>query len=68
MEKGEYDWSHLAYSIWPDRVTKKCRNDLSLAIAHGLEDICDVKPKEKKSKSNKSALKSKDFKQLRIDE
>lgn len=50
LEKGEYDWAHLAYSIWPDRVTKKCKKDLSMAIAHGLEDICEVKPKEKKEK------------------
>jgi hypothetical protein len=48
LEKGEYDWAHLAYSIWPDRVRQKCKKDLSLAIAHGLEDICEVKPKEKK--------------------
>ena len=50
LEKGEYDWAHLAYSIWPDRVRKKCKKDLSMAIAHGLEDICEVKPKEKKEK------------------
>lgn len=50
LQKGEYDWAHLAYSIWPDRVTKKCKKDLSMAIAHGLEGICEVKPKEKKAK------------------
>lgn len=53
LEKGEYDWAHLAYSIWPDRVRKKCIKDLSIAIAHGLEDICEVKPKEKKEKKAK---------------
>lgn len=53
LEKGEYDWSHLAYSIWPERVRKKCKKDLSMAIAHGLEDICEVKPKEKKEKKAK---------------
>ncbi len=68
LETGEYDWAHLAYSIWPNRVAKKCKRDLSMAIAHGLEDICDVKPKEKKMKAAKSPLKVKDFKQLRIDE
>ncbi|WP_298286821.1 BREX-1 system adenine-specific DNA-methyltransferase PglX [uncultured Lutibacter sp.] len=47
LQKGEYDWAHLAYSIWPDRVTKKCKKDLSMAIAHGLEAICEVKPKVK---------------------
>jgi len=50
LEKGEYDWSHLAYSIWPDRVRKKCVKDLSMAIAHGLEEICEIKPKETKKK------------------
>ncbi|MBF0236035.1 MAG: hypothetical protein HQK65_23825, partial [Desulfamplus sp.] len=30
LEKGEYDWAHLAYSIWPERVTEKCRTDKSL--------------------------------------
>lgn len=53
LEKGEFDWSHLAYSIWPDRVRKKCKKDLSMAIAHSLEDICEVKPKEKKDKNTK---------------
>jgi hypothetical protein len=57
LEKGEYDWAHLAYSIWPDRVRKKCVKDLSMAIAHGLEEICEVKPKvrvEKKTKEIKA--------------
>lgn len=53
LEKGEYDWAHLAYSIWPDRVRKKCVKDLSMAIAHGLEKICEVKPKETKKKKTK---------------
>jgi hypothetical protein len=50
LQKGEYDWAHLAYSIWPERVAQKCKKDLSMAIAHGLEEICQVKPKEKKEK------------------
>jgi hypothetical protein len=53
LQKGEYDWAHLAYSIWPDRVRKKCVKDLSMAIAHGLEDICEVKPKVTKEKKTK---------------
>ena len=40
LEAGEYDWAHLAYSIWPDRVRGKCRADRSIAIAHGLEELC----------------------------
>lgn len=39
LEKGDYDWAHLAYSYWPERVKDKCRTDKSLAIAHGLEDL-----------------------------
>jgi hypothetical protein len=50
LQKGEYDWAHLAHSIWPERVAQKCKKDLSMAIAHGLEEICEVKPKEKKEK------------------
>jgi len=38
LEKGDYDWAHLAYSIWPERVLRKCHEDRSLAIAHGVED------------------------------
>lgn len=53
LEKGEYDWAHLAYSIWPDRVAKKCKKDLSMAIAHGLEGICEVKAKEIKPSAKK---------------
>ena len=39
LEAGEYDWAHLAYSYWPERVREKCKTDKSLAIAHGLEDL-----------------------------
>lgn len=35
---GDYDWSHLAMHLWPERVVPKCAEDRSLAIAHGLED------------------------------
>lgn len=37
LESGKYDWAHLAYAIWPDRVREKARKDKSIAIAHGLE-------------------------------
>jgi hypothetical protein len=36
---GEYDWSHLAMYLWPERVVPKCATDRSLAIAHGLEAV-----------------------------
>ena len=39
LETGEYDWAHLAYSIWPERVREKCKRDKSLAIAHDLEEL-----------------------------
>ena len=37
LEKGNYDWAHLAMNYWPKRVREKCKTDKSLAIAHGLE-------------------------------
>jgi len=39
LQEGKYDWSHLAYALWPERVRDKARRDKSLAIAHGLEDL-----------------------------
>jgi hypothetical protein len=53
LEKGDYDWAHLAYTLWPDRVREKCKADRSLAIAHGLEEICEVKVPAKKVKKTK---------------
>jgi hypothetical protein len=37
LEKGRYDWAHLAMKYWPERVKEKCRKDKSLAIAHALD-------------------------------
>ena len=37
LEEGEYDWAHLAFSTWPERVLKKSHGDRSLAIAHDVE-------------------------------
>jgi hypothetical protein len=37
LESGKLDWAALAMAIWPDRVRKRCLEDKSLAIAHGLE-------------------------------
>jgi len=39
LEKGDYDWAHLAMNYWPERVREKCRSDKSLAIAHRLEEL-----------------------------
>lgn len=33
--KKGYDWSHLAFRYFPSRVDEKCRQDPSLAVAHG---------------------------------
>ncbi len=39
LENGDYDWAHLAYTIWPGRVLDTCRTDRSIAIAHDVEDL-----------------------------
>jgi hypothetical protein len=39
LEKGNYDWAHLAMTLWPQNVVPKCVKDRSLAIAHGVEDL-----------------------------
>lgn len=54
LEKGDYDWAHLAMNDWPERVREKCKTDKSLAIAHGLEDLyIEPPPKEKKSRKKR---------------
>jgi len=58
LEKGDYDWAHLAYTIWPKRVEDVCKKDRSVAIAHGLEDLCQsesAKPKMKRGKKSMAA-------------
>jgi len=56
LEKGDFDWAHLAMAYWPDRVREKCKTDKSLAIAHGLEDLY-VEPEAapKKTRGRKRA-------------
>ena len=56
LEKGDYDWAHLAMNYWPDRVREKCITDKSLAIAHRLESLY-VEPRvvPKKTRSKKKA-------------
>jgi hypothetical protein len=36
LQEGKYDWSHIAYQLWPERVKKACKKNRSIAIAHGL--------------------------------
>jgi hypothetical protein len=42
LEEGKYDWSHVAYQIWPERVQEACKKNRSIAIAHGRENLCEV--------------------------
>lgn len=53
LTNGEYDWSHLAMSMFPARVTQKAKKDWCLALTHGLEHLCENKPKEKKTRKKK---------------
>lgn len=56
LEKGEYDWAHLAMAYWPDRVREKCKTDKSLAIAHNLEHLyVPSEPKAAKPRGRKKA-------------
>lgn len=36
---GDYDWSHMAMHLWPERVVPKCIENASYAIAHGLDEV-----------------------------
>jgi hypothetical protein len=53
LQKGKYDWSHIAYQLWPERVKEKCKTDRSLAIAHGLEEIWEEFNKSSRKKINR---------------
>ena len=50
----DYDWSHLAMHLWPERVVPKCAADRSLAIAHGLEEVFWVESEDGKWKPRKT--------------
>jgi hypothetical protein len=60
LQRGEYDWAHLAYSIWPDRVREKCRADRSLAIAHDLEHLYIERPTIAQRKRSRKAVPDKE--------
>ena len=56
LQKGDYDWAHLAMNYWPERVREKCKTDKSLAIAHGLEDLYvepEAAPKKARGRKRK---------------
>jgi len=40
LARGDFDWAHLAISMWEGRVLEACKKDRSIAIAHGKEDLC----------------------------
>ena len=54
LDKGEYDWARLAMGFRRDQVRKKCVHDLSIAIAHDLENLCELQPKEKKTRKKRT--------------
>jgi len=56
LEHGDYNWSHLAHSIWPERVVPKCAQDRSLAIAHGHEARLWHQAEVEKGKKKKKTL------------
>ena len=71
LEAGDYDWAHLAHTLWPDRVRPKCKTDRSLAIAHGLEELCEVaapKPKAKRAAKADAAAKEREAKKEELRE
>jgi len=39
LKEEKYEWAHIAYPVWPDRIREACKKDKSIAIAHGLEDL-----------------------------
>lgn len=56
LQRGEYDWTHLAMNYWPERVREKCNSDKSLAIAHGLEHLyVEPQMQAKKTRGRKNA-------------
>lgn len=56
LEKGDYDWAHLAMAYWPERVREKCKTDKSLAIAHDLETLyVEPAPRPAKARGKKGA-------------
>ena len=57
LEKGDYDWAHLAMAYWPDRVREKCKADKSLAITHNLKNLYD-KPETQPKKTHKKRVNS----------
>uniref|UniRef100_A0A7C4EYT0 site-specific DNA-methyltransferase (adenine-specific) n=1 Tax=Desulfomonile tiedjei TaxID=2358 RepID=A0A7C4EYT0_9BACT len=56
LQEGKYDWAHIAYKLWPERVQEACKKDRSIAIAHGLEHLCEAKGMDTKRKGQHRRL------------
>jgi hypothetical protein len=54
LSQGDFDWAHLAMSMWPQRVLEVCKKDRSIAIAHGREELFPAEPVKAKRASKKS--------------
>jgi hypothetical protein len=50
LNRGDYDWAHLAMHLRLAEVLEKCKSDRSLAIAHGREDLYEAKDEKKRGK------------------
>lgn len=37
LQRGDFDWSHIAMRYWPERVRDACNRNKSFAIAHGRD-------------------------------
>ncbi|HBL24222.1 MAG TPA: hypothetical protein DDZ40_08910 [Deltaproteobacteria bacterium] len=59
LQEGKYDWSHIAYQLWPERVQEACKKDRSIAIAHGQEDLCEAENPASKKESGRGRRKKK---------
>lgn len=44
LARGDFDWAHLAMSMWPERALLACKKDRSIAIAHGREELFPAEP------------------------
>jgi hypothetical protein len=52
LSKGDYDWAHLAMSMWSERVVEACKRDKSIAIAHGRDELLFQKNQQKQKNPN----------------
>lgn len=62
LESGKHDWSHISYSIWPDRVIRKSHQDIDVAISHDLEsELWEYVETQNGSRSSKWIWRPKKF-------